>query len=138
VGGAIGASGNSSDTTATVTNTSREVTTKTVPQVRTITQTVTAKPAPAGTPASSESSSSSGEAQAFSGNGGKNLGNIEVATDSTLTWTNDGGIFQLFANEFDVLVNSQGHSGDTFLPAGTYSSMETNAVGDWTITIEPK
>ncbi len=61
-----------------------------------------------------------------------------MSTDSTLTWTNDGGIFQIFANEFEVLVNSSAHSGDTFLPADTYSSMQTNAVGNWTITIEPK
>jgi hypothetical protein len=135
VGGVIGASGNSSKTT-TVTNTSREVMTKTVPEVRTKTETVTAKAAP--TEPAPVPSSSSGEGQAFSGNGGKNLGNVEVPTDSTLSWTNDGGIMQIFANETEVLLNSTGHSGDTFLPAGTYSSMQVNAVGNWTISIEAK
>lgn len=138
VGGVIGASGNSGTTTETITNTRREVTTRTVPKLRTVTDTVTDKGLPAKPAASSESSSSGGAVQTFSGNGGKNLGNIDVSADSTLTWTNDGDIIQIYANEYDVLVNSQGHSGNTFLPAGTYSSMETNAVGNWTIKIAPK
>jgi hypothetical protein len=139
VGAVIGASGNNSDTTtSTVTDRNREVTTKTVPKIRTVTETVTAKAAPAEPATSTEPSSTSGEVQTFSGNGGKNLGNIEISSDSTLSWTNDGGVFQIFANEYEVLVNSAGHSGDTFLPTNTYSSMQTNAVGNWTIRIEPK
>ena len=141
VGIAIGATGNDEETT-TVTNTDRIVRTKIVPKIRTVTKTVEAPPdeAVAEAPAaeSGSSGSSGDEVQTFSGNGGENLGNIEVPADSTLSWTNDGGIFQIFANEYEVLVNSQGHSGNTFLSAGTYSSMQTNAVGNWTITIEPE
>ena len=31
--------------------------------------------------------------QSFSGNGGKNIGTIDVASDSTIRWTDDGGLF---------------------------------------------
>ncbi|MGD0453786.1 MAG: hypothetical protein ABSB69_09310 [Solirubrobacteraceae bacterium] len=86
--------------------------------------------------ASTDSSSGTGE-QAYSGNGGKNLGTITVAEESTLEWTNDGDVFQIFSEDA-VPVNSQAHSGSTVLEAGTYKGFQVNAVGNWTIKIVPK
>ena len=56
--------------------------------------------------------------------------------DSTLRWTNDGDISQIFDLEsFEWYgVNSQAHQGDSFIPAGRYV-LTVNAIGNWTITI---
>jgi TolA-binding protein len=89
-------------------------------------------PAPA-----AEASAPAGDEQSFSGNGGKNLGSITVPSDSVLEWTNDGEIMQIFDDEMAIGVNSQGHEGDTVVPAGTYENVEVNAMGNWTITIRP-
>ena len=70
----------------------------------------------------------------YSGNGLKNLGTIEIPTTSTLKWTNDGALFQIFADD-GVLANSQAHSGDTVLDSGTYTSVKVNAIGNWTLKI---
>ena len=75
--------------------------------------------------------------QSFSGNGGKSLGTIAVEKESTLEWTNDGSVFQIYTSE-GVPVNSQAHSGTTVLEAGTYKSFQVNAIGNWTIKILPK
>jgi hypothetical protein len=142
VGGVIGAAGGSQSTTtdtATQVVHKVKVVTRTIPKVRTVTETVPSEsPSPSEAPPAGSGGSSGGSSQSFSGNGGKTVGNIEVPTDSTLHWTNDGGVFQIFANEYEVLVNSQGHSGSTFLAAGTYSKLQVNAVGNWTINIEAK
>jgi hypothetical protein len=74
----------------------------------------------------------------FSGNGGKNLGTVDVPMDSTLTWTNDGDIFQIFSDEGGLFVNSQANSGTTDAPTGTYSGVLVNAIGNWMITIKPR
>jgi hypothetical protein len=78
-----------------------------------------------------------GATRSFSGNGGKNLGSVRIPEDLTLRWTSDGGVFQIFADG-RVLVNSQGSSGTSAVAAGTYRNVVVNAVGNWTITIEPK
>jgi hypothetical protein len=83
-------------------------------------------------------SSTGGSGKSFSGNGGKNLGTITVARDSVLKWTNDGDIFQMWDDDFGFNVNSQGHSGDTALSAGTYKNVTVNAIGNWTIQIVPR
>ena len=78
------------------------------------------------------------QTQRFSGNGGKNLGTIKVPTDSTLTWTCDGDIFSVRGeSSLGIFVNSQAHSGDSAVAAGTYTGVLVNAIGNWTITIAP-
>lgn len=74
--------------------------------------------------------------ETYSGNGLKNLGTIRVAEDSTLAWTINDGLIQVYAGDdgTDLLVNSQ-KNGSTRLPAGAYRNVEVNAVGDWTMEI---
>ncbi len=76
--------------------------------------------------------------QSFSGNGGKRLGTITVANDSTVEWQNDGAIFQTFDRDFAIGINSQATSGSSDLPAGTYYDVRINAIGNWTIDITTK
>jgi hypothetical protein len=96
--------------------------TVTVMQTETVTETVKPKPKPK--PA---------EPKVFEGNGGKT---IRFRTGGgTLRWTNDGDIFQLFDDAFTWSgVNSQAHSGTTFIPAGSYTVI-VNAIGNWTIRV---
>jgi hypothetical protein len=84
-------------------------------------------PSPAPSPPTQSNSPS------FSGNGGKNIGTINVASDSTIRWTDDGGLFQVL----DFGINSQGQSGTSALAAGTYRNVEVNALGNWTLKIVP-
>ena len=102
--------------------------TRTVTNVRTKVKTVQAAAAPA--------PSSPAASKRFSGNGGKTLPPITIDEPSTLKWTNDGGIFQLFDGGFNVSVNSQGRSGETYIDPGTYK-FDVNAMGNWTIEFVP-
>jgi hypothetical protein len=43
----------------------------------------------------------------WSGNGGQNIGTINVPQDSVNKWTNDGGFFSVLDDENAVEVNSQ-------------------------------
>jgi hypothetical protein len=122
-GGVIALAG-CSTSTKTVTTTVTETQTRTETVTRTVTKRIKAKPKPLRP-----------TALTFNGNGGKTLPPVTVHHDSTLYWTNDGGIFQIFT-ESGVPVNSQAGSGDTFLSAGTYT-MQVNAMGNWTIKIVP-
>jgi hypothetical protein len=108
----------------------KTVTVTTPGKTRTVTRTKvkTVKSAAEATPAADSSSAS----KRFSGNGGKTLPPITIDEPSTLKWTNDGGIFQLFDDGFNVSVNSQGHSGETYIDPGTYK-FDVNAMGNWTI-----
>ncbi len=117
----------------TVTNTVTTVHPRVVVHTHTVTVTAESHTTPPATPASS----AGGEGQSYSGNGGKSLGTIAVENESTLEWTNDGSVFQIYTSE-GVPVNSQAHSGTTVLEAGTYKSFQVNAVGNWTIKIVPK
>ena len=74
----------------------------------------------------------------YSGNGGKTIGTIKIPMDSTLSWTNDGDLFTIFDDDASLFVNSQGASGTTDAPQGTYTGVLVNAIGNWTITITPK
>ena len=47
-----------------------------------------------------------------------------------------GDIFMVSDDNFDVSVNSQGHSGETSVPPGSYR-LDVNAMGNWTIRIAP-
>lgn len=78
------------------------------------------------------------QTKSFSGSGLKNLGTIRITRGSTLKWTNDGDIFQIFTGDADVWANSQANSGDTYVGPGTYTDVEVNAIGNWTITISPE
>lgn len=72
----------------------------------------------------------------LSGNGGKYVGVIDIPADSTLRWTNDGSLFQLFDKQIiRLFVNSDAHSGETDAPRGHYRHVLVNAIGNWTITI---
>jgi hypothetical protein len=134
LGAAIGTSGSSSKSSTTTIIRDHTVTVagaapsaSTVIETETVTHTLKAKPKPAAKKIS------------FSGNGGETLPAFVVGHDSTLRWTNDGDIFQIFdmnPNDFGSIgVNSQAHSGSTAVSAGRYSKIEVNAIGNWTITI---
>jgi hypothetical protein len=77
----------------------------------------------------------------YSGSGPKNLGEITVAKESTLKWTNNGLYFGIEAGTIvpnSLAVNHYAHSGTTILEKGTYETFYVNAVGDWTIKIVPR
>jgi hypothetical protein len=76
--------------------------------------------------------------QTYSGNGSKKLGTITVATDSTVAWSDDGGLFQTIDKQEAIGIDSQAHRGTSDLPAGTYEEVEINAAGNWTFRITPK
>jgi hypothetical protein len=139
VGAGIGVSGSS--TTRTVTAEGSTTTVEAAsPPARTVTHVVVHTHTVTQTQAAAPTESSSGgpgEVQSFSGNGGKNLGTITVEKESTLEWTNDGLLFQVYTSE-GVPVNSQAHRGSSVLEAGTYKNFQVNAVGSWTIRIAPK
>ena len=124
-------SGCGSTKTTTIDQVETHTQTITVPHI--VTRTIRATP----TPAPIQDINSGSDIQSFSGNGGKNLGAITVNGESTLEWTNDGILFQIYTNE-NVPVNSQAHSGTSVLEAGKYSRFQVNAVGSWTIKIVPK
>jgi hypothetical protein len=73
----------------------------------------------------------------FSGNGGENLGTLHIATDSTIHWTDDGGLFAFTDSGDGIFVNSQGSNGVSQVSAGTYHGVSVNAAGNWTIQIVP-
>jgi len=141
-GAAIGGAAGGKDKTVTETQqASAQTVTNTVttvhPRVVVHTHTVTVTAESQTTPTSTASTESGGEGQSYNGNGGKSLGTITVDKESTLEWTNDGSVFQIYTSE-GVPVNSQAHSGTTVLEAGAYKSFQVNAVGNWTIKIVPK
>jgi FlaG/FlaF family flagellin (archaellin) len=80
---------------------------------------------------------SCGAIRTFSGDGGKNLGTLNFARDTTLSWTNSGAIFQIFSSG-DIPVNSQAHRGTTALDSGTYKHFQINAIGTWKIKLTPR
>jgi hypothetical protein len=139
VGAAGGAAGKKAKTTTdTVTSATTVTSTATVAAraktrvvVKTQTVTVTSQ---ASTSAPVTSTPSSG-GLSWSGNGGQNMGTITVPQDSTIRWTNDGGLFSILDDENSVEVNSQAHSGQSAISAGTYHHFQVNAVGNWTIQI---
>lgn len=136
--GAVAGGGGKPNTTVTRTTTvagptrykTRPAAARTIVKTRTVT---TAAPAPK--PASPPPAPAS---MSFSGNGGKKIGTINVPRDSTFKWTNDGQLFQTFDDNEGIGVNSQGHSGSSDLPAGSYTGVQINADGNWTVSIVPK
>jgi hypothetical protein len=72
----------------------------------------------------------------FRGNGGETLPPFSVSGGSTLFWTNNGGIFQIFPAGCSQhgSVNSQASKGWTYMPHGRYT-LQINAVGTWSINI---
>ena len=136
VGGVIGVASAGTDTTITrvtthaLTETQTETTTVAEVHTETETQTETAT-VREDTPVPGDSD------QTFSGNGSESLGTLEVPVDSTLEWTNDGALFQIFDESFGIAVSSLAPNGSTTVAAGTYPNVLVNAVGSWTITISP-
>jgi len=88
--------------------------------------------------ASAAPGSSSGVAvgPVFSGNGGQSLPPFKVKVASTLRWTNNDVIFQIFPKNMlgGGSVNSTARSGATYLKPGTYR-LDVNAIGNWRIRI---
>jgi hypothetical protein len=78
-----------------------------------------------------------GGGETFSGNGAKRLGTVTISADSTVHWTHDGGIFQIFDDQNGFRINSQARSGDSHISAGAYNNVQVNALGNWTISITP-
>ncbi len=72
----------------------------------------------------------------FRGNGGETLPPFSVSGPSTLFWTNNGGIFQIFPSGSGSAgsVNAQSSKGWTYLPSGRYL-LQINAIGSWTINV---
>lgn len=125
--------------TTTVTETVTEAAAPAEP--RTVTETVTRTrtvraPAPAAG-GGGGGGGGGGQALSYEGNGSRNLGTVTVARDSTLRWTNDGPLFQIFDDNFGLTLSSQAGSGETFVAAGSYPSVTVNAVGSWSIRITP-
>lgn len=89
------------------------------------------RPAPSAPPPPSSS-------RDFSGNGSKNLGTITVDSTSVLRWTNDGDVFIVHDADFNLNASSNAHHGTTVVDPGTYRKVEVGAVGNWTISIEPR
>lgn len=116
--------------TSTVHRIRTKTATDTVTNVATSTQTATTQGATAAVPAASGSVS-------YSGNGGKNLGTIDVSSPSTLHWTNDGALIQINDDSAGIAVNSEAHSGTTAVEPGTYKNVSVNAIGNWKITVKP-
>ena len=132
VGGVIGVASAGTDTTTRTTTRAITETETTVAEVHTETSTETET-------VTEQAPSAPGDStQSFSGGvGTRNLGTLEIPVDSTLEWTNDGALFQIFDDSLGITVSSLAPSGSTFLPAGTYSNVVVNALGSWTITISP-
>lgn len=72
----------------------------------------------------------------FAGNGGKALPPFKVTVASTLRWTNNGSIFQIFPKSAlgGGSVNSTARTGATYLKPGSYR-LDVNAIGSWKIQI---
>ena len=87
--------------------------------------------------AQSDTTQACGAVRTFSGNGGKSLGTLKFARDSTLLWTNSGAIFQIFTSD-DVSVNSQAHRGTTVIDRGTLHHFQINAIGAWKLKFTPR
>ncbi|MDX6438855.1 MAG: hypothetical protein QOF45_1438 [Gaiellaceae bacterium] len=74
---------------------------------------------------------------AFAGSGDRLLPPITVSVPSTLRWTSNGPLFQIFSTDaLGGAVNSAGRSGATLLNVGTHR-LEVNAYAGWTIRIVP-
>ena len=83
------------------------------------------------------SGSSRRSGPSFSGNGGQSLPPFRVSVPSTLFWQAGGDIFQIFnsgGGSNDGSVNSQAHSGWTYIPPGTYA-LQVNTVAGWSFRV---
>ncbi len=84
------------------------------------------------------SRSACGAVRTFSGNGGKSLGTLAFARDTTLKWTPDDGGFFSILSASEVPVNSQGRAGTTVVSKGVLHKFEINAIGNWKIVLTPR
>ena len=75
----------------------------------------------------------------YAGVGVLELGTVRIPKDSTITWTNDGQLFQIIPASVKVQspVNSMAHSGTAQIKKGAYHGFLINAVGHWKVTITP-
>lgn len=108
--------------TDTVTHVRRLSSIPPVTTTQTTTQTITTAPQPT---------------SSFSGNGGENLGTLHIRSDSTIHWTDDGGLFAFSDSTDGIFVNSEGSGGTSEVASGTYTGVSVNASGNWTIQIVP-
>jgi hypothetical protein len=76
-------------------------------------------------------------AVSFRGNGGQSLPPFRITHPSTLFWTSDGELFQIFPKGLGGgNVNSQARAGWTYMPSARYR-LDVNAIGNWTIKVVP-
>jgi hypothetical protein len=137
-----------STTTTTATRTVAEVRTTTTVVRRTVTKTAVNSRAAVNSRGSTSAThrSATGQAiappkpatasnQRFAGNGSRYLGNVNVAAAEIVRWSSTGTHFEvLFGNGFQA-INSTGHSGQTFVPAGTYYKVRVQTDGKWVMRI---
>jgi hypothetical protein len=162
VGAGVGVAARSNTTTRFKTNTvttqaqaqtiTRTVTAapKTTTQVRvrtvtgptsTVTQTVrSATPAPTPQQANAGSGRGGAGGQTFTGDGAQNLGTVAVDSDSILSWQCSSCSSMDITSDPDadgnnISVSSQNQSGQAAVTAGSYNSVQVNADGPWTVTI---
>jgi hypothetical protein len=101
-----------------------------------------AKPASSKAPERVVATPSNTAGQSFSGNGRKNLGDIDVPVESVIEWTNASDMpeirtIMISDDDFEIGVSSDATSGTSVLPAGTYKNVDV--LGDeWTLTIRPR
>jgi hypothetical protein len=79
--------------------------------------------------------------QRFSGTGPRQLGNLQIPADSILRWTNrGGGLFAMTtgAGPKTTILSSNQQTGETELPAGTYTGARVLSAARWTIEIRPR
>lgn len=140
----VGGCGSTKIVTHTVSTTDTTTTTTTDTQTQTIARTTVTQPARTVTQTVTHTQTNvittlPHPTRSFSGNGGENIGTLHVPQNSTIKWTNDGSLFTVnIVNGGGVYsINSQGSSGTSVLPAGTYPNVGVNAIGNWTIQILP-
>lgn len=71
----------------------------------------------------------------FAGNGPRYLGDVTVKSTGTVHWRSTGTRFRLLFGGGIPAVDTTDHSGETFVPAGTYYQVRVQTDGNWTMSI---
>ena len=87
-------------------------------------------------PALARQSAGCGPVRHYSGSGAASLGNLSLARDSTLSWTNDGYVFQVNSSA-GMPVNSEAHSGTAMVGRGKLEHLSVTAIGSWKMRFTP-
>lgn len=77
----------------------------------------------------------------FSGNGSTNIGTLRIPTQAILEWENQGPgyarFFSVYDAGFKLNVTSEGKSGQSVVPPGTYRNVQVDG-NQWNMTIRPR